>query len=63
MFKKAMENEENQSVALHKPGAEFESQGQRFKVTSNGKLEALAKSRSKKRRKSQRAARRKNRMH
>ena len=56
-FERATADVRNASVALHKPGATFESKGRTFQVTSEGKLKELRK----KKRKAQRAARKRNR--
>jgi len=62
-FAKAMEDDRNASVALHKPGARFKSQGVMYRVDQFGKLEhdRKAKDRRKAQRQSQRKARKRNR--
>lgn len=54
-FKKAFEDPETQSVALHKPGATFKSKGKKYTVSSKGKIK------EKKRRKKAKESRRRNR--
>lgn len=61
-FEKALADPENKSVSMHKPGHEFVSRGQRFRVTAAGKLAVVpSRAQVKKQRKAQKAARRNNR--
>lgn len=38
---KAFEDEQNASVTMHKPGAEFDSKGKRFRVDEQGMIEEV----------------------
>jgi len=61
-FEKAMADPQNKSVSMHKPGHEFVSRGQRFRVTPAGKLAVVpSRAQIKKQRKAQKTARRRNR--
>jgi hypothetical protein len=54
---KAVEDPSNKTVAIHKDGSEFVSEGQSYRV-NGGKIEAIKR---KNKRKAQRASRKKNR--
>ncbi|KKK69904.1 hypothetical protein LCGC14_2929380 [marine sediment metagenome] len=56
-FDRAMKDERNASVALHKPGAVFKSKGRTLQVMNEGRLKELRRQK----RKSQKAARKRNR--
>ena len=56
-FDRAVQDERNAAVALHKLGAKFKSKGRTLQVTESGKLKELRK----KKRKVQRVARRRGR--
>lgn len=59
-FHTALADKRNASVALHKPGSTFMSNGRMFQVNDEGKLSQLRKQRRRKNR-AQKAARKRNR--
>ena len=60
-IERALADAQNRTVAVHKPGATFESQGKKYKVLADGTLARREKTARKVRRQARRNARRKNR--
>lgn len=63
-LQKALEDQSNRAVTVHKPGSEFKANGIDYRVTSEGRIESVgkhAKRKRKEKRKAAKQARKKNR--
>jgi hypothetical protein len=58
---KALEDQRNQAVTIHKAGAEFKANGIDYRVTSEGRIESKNKAKRRAKNKAARKARKKNR--